>query len=483
MEYNIEHFERRVKALLGNLDKVDGELCKEVYDALNYDACPSLGEIKGEVFQWICAFYAEEGRYPDPKAIESEFKVSLGIGGSEVDEILGLNNEYHRDNAIALLRDFQQERVFRLLQEAIQDRKIADVEKYLHEYKRETGDGFEFKLLEANDVEDEPEPYCIMRQKGSYGAVIEAGEVTILSGSGSSGKSTLNCQLAIAAAYGLQETVELEVRPGNVVLLSWEDSRRRVYDRIEWIKKRLDLTEVESEHKIYSEFVGRPLYDLPDAKTITSATRPEKSKYWHQVWDRIREVNPILLIIDPVTQAYLADTNNVTSVRSFMDDLTKEAKTVGNKGCGILLVTHPTKEERNLNNRSPVKVMGSAGWTDRARSVLEYSPSHPEDGGLRAFELTKVNYAKKFAMELRVENTTLTFQSDILNDRERSIEVPAGVSFVSMLADDWREERQPRRGNGNQALVLTPERQEDILETMRQQEEGNQEFEDFTANE
>ena len=57
-------------------------------------------------------------------------------------------------------------------------------------------------------------------------------------------------------------------------------------------------------------------------------------------------------------------------MRAFMGALAREATAAG---CGVLVVAHSTKADREANGAGPGAVAGAATWFDAARGVLRLS--------------------------------------------------------------------------------------------------------------
>lgn len=208
-------------------------------------------------------------------------------------------------------------------------------------------------------------------------AVLSAGEVAILSAPGGSGKSYLTLALARAAAVAADNerlhhgaACGLRVRPGPVVLVSYEDSPVR-------IAGRLARMAVAGEGIDWGGPVPPGIHCWPAPGPLFSAggapgreARPADT--WPGLWAAIADVAPALVIIDPVSAA-LADLSGSESgpVRAFMGALAREAE---GSGAGVLLVAHDTKaaraEVRAGGEPGAGAVAGSATWHDAARGVL-----------------------------------------------------------------------------------------------------------------
>ena len=196
---------------------------------------------------------------------------------------------------------------------------------------------------------------------GLADAVLSVGEVAILSGEGSAGKSTVTLSLARAAATapdGFGEACGLRVRPGPVVLVSYEDSGVRIAHRL----ARMRGPDPDPARIPHWPDPG-PLYHGFDG-----GNGQGPGADWPALWAAVRELAPSLVVIDPASSA-LADAsmNEGGPVRAFMGALAREADAAG---CGVLVVAHSTKADRATDEPGPGAVAGSATWFDAARGLL-----------------------------------------------------------------------------------------------------------------
>ena len=99
----------------------------------------------------------------------------------------------------------------------------------------------------------------------------------VLAGRGGAGKSTLACQLALAAATapaeGQGHTAGLTVASGSVIILSYEDRRWRVWHRVQRIAKALKKGQEATAWAMHSrigvcEAAGWPLFGVEDGGHI-----------------------------------------------------------------------------------------------------------------------------------------------------------------------------------------------------------------------
>ena len=246
--------------------------------------------------------------------------------------------------------------------------------------------------LAAAKDEMEPAPVLWRDMDDQHAqAVLSIGEVALLSGEGGLGKSFLTLALASAATSAQDLSMEhgaacgLRVMPGPAVLVSYEDSPARLYNRL----RRLGNTALAA-----GIHVARNPEPLWTAGGYGGGSGP--TNWWESLWRYVRDNQARLVVIDPASAA-LADAavGETGPVRRFLRALTLEAEQAS---CGLLVVSHSTKAARNLlragDDPGAGVVAGSAAWYDAARGILTLSecPDNPE---ARILECVKANYGKR----------------------------------------------------------------------------------------
>lgn len=221
-------------------------------------------------------------------------------------------------------------------------------------------------------------------------AVLSEGEVAILSSPGGVGKSTLVLQWALAAVRASEEegvfgeACGLRVRPGPVVLVSYEDSPGRIALRAKVMGSIRD---------------GLHVWDDPDPLLIADSMgqgRVIPFPGWSVLWRAIARIKPSLIVIDPISAALAGvNSNDILPVRQFMVQLAKQAAAVNT---GVLLVAHDTKQSRNQarvgDDPGAGAIAGSAAWFDAARGVLYMSKNADDKSEGRTLTCLKANYGR-----------------------------------------------------------------------------------------
>ena len=257
-------------------------------------------------------------------------------------------------------------------------------------------------LVDLGLAAQDPQPEQLIGY--GKGSLLAAGEVLVLAGRGGAGKSTLACQLALAAATGPTggetSTAGLTVATGGVVLLSFEDRRWRVWNRVQRIaqaqgidRERLDQA---MQHIGVCEAAGFPLFGVEDGGHISQA--PKSLAVWKPLWGCIAAREPRLVVIDPALAAFNGDDARVSAVRAFMDALRQELEALG---AGLILVAHSTKAAQGID---PGAVSGSAAWTDAARAALLLKHEGEDGSGdMWTLKSIKSNYSAPVDLSLHAQ--------------------------------------------------------------------------------
>ena len=240
-------------------------------------------------------------------------------------------------------------------------------------------------------------------EESECSAYCSVGEPALLSAPGGAGKSYLALAVASAAVTGEPPAGEgaelalepagacgLGVRPGPVVVCSFEDRPIRTWYRLRSILKRdggraADFAPPAPLHVCDDP---QPLYASDGKPGAVAAPTP----YWRRLWAHVARLRASLLIIDPASAAVAGiSTNDSAPVREFMGLLSAASEATD---CGVLIIAHDTKAARNEaaggGNPGAGAVAGSATWYDAARGVL-YLHHH---GQRRLLRCLKANHGR-----------------------------------------------------------------------------------------
>ena len=189
----------------------------------------------------------------------------------------------------------------------------------------------------------------------------------------------VEAEVAAAAKYAAEARAEAEsatradvpwetacglaVRPGPVVLVSYEDRPARITARL----RAMETTDAVLE-RLHIVIEPEPLWRPADKTTggacVTAAFR--------SLVERLNALRPSLVVLDPISAAAGSlNLNDGGTARYAMRSL---AKLSAELGVGILIVAHDTKSARGAVHEGRLPgagaVGGSAQWFDAARGVL-----------------------------------------------------------------------------------------------------------------
>lgn len=252
---------------------------------------------------------------------------------------------------------------------------------------REPGDRHEPPSVAEWWDAPEPEP-VLWRMDPEAGAdapirdvLLAQGEVAVVSGPGGAGKSFVTLQLALAAAGGDPEALGFGVRPGPVLLVTYEDSPVRIARRLRAMgATREDCTDVR-------------VLEEPGPLHICDRDGDHAGPTWRRLWGQAAAMGARLIILDPGHELIEgADEPGAGVVRSLIGALSRAADRIG---AAVLLVSHDTKGARSAggDDPGPGAVGGSRAWFDRARSVLHMVRSS-DDPLLRTLRCLKANHGR-----------------------------------------------------------------------------------------
>jgi RecA-family ATPase len=218
--------------------------------------------------------------------------------------------------------------------------------------------------------------------------MIPAGQVTLLSGDGGVGKSTLALQLCCATALGCAWIGQFPLQ-GRSLYVSAEDDTAEIH-------RRLDALSI---------FYGRPLDNLgqvlvwplaeKEDAAIVVADGPDMIKTtprWDELAAVVRAWRPALVVIDSVADVFAANEINRGQVRKFVSvNRTLAIET----GSAIVMLSHPSL----TGMTSGSGLSGSTAWNNSVRSRLYFTRPKIDsdctpDPSARVLSVLKANYAE-----------------------------------------------------------------------------------------
>jgi RecA-family ATPase len=208
---------------------------------------------------------------------------------------------------------------------------------------------------------------------------IPAADVTILSGDGGQGKTTIATQLAVAAAADLGDWLGTTIEAGPVIFFSGEESRHTL---------RLKLKAVCGARGVDPDELANLSFCFPEDPLLGTLRRdgtvgPTAIMLAFEA--AVVAARPALVIVDSVAAAFGGNYIDRVQVRTFVSMLRRMAEAAG---CAVLLLDHPSLSGMtNGSGRS-----GSMDWRNAVRAFMYLRPLDNEDGSKgRELEVMKIN--------------------------------------------------------------------------------------------
>lgn len=212
--------------------------------------------------------------------------------------------------------------------------------------------------------------------------LIPAKTVTLLSGDGEMGKSTLAVQLAASVVLG-KDWLGRATRQGMVAYVSCEDD-------IEELQRRLAAI-CKAEGWDIADLDGLELWDRVgrDSSLMVRGERFaewEDSIFWMRFSEWCRDNLLALVVLDSLYDFFVGDQLSQAAARLFMGKLRELAHDVG---CAIVVLWHPSKSGMDSGDGTS----GVVAFRNSARSMLYLDRQSKEDrNGPRVLRQRKNNY-------------------------------------------------------------------------------------------
>ena len=225
--------------------------------------------------------------------------------------------------------------------------------------------------------------------------------VSVLSGQGSTGKSHVALQLAVAVSMGWPRFLPnapkkpdyplpevSQTHCGPVVYAAWETGRIVLNRRRDAVLASLSAESDPSvlDGKLHFLHLGSKggLWGVEHAHHMATMGGP--LPLGHALLEQVAAKEPKLLILDPVAAAFMQNENDRALVRSFLTALRAWAE---ERDCAVLLIQHPAKHGQDAQS-------GSTDWRNGVHSVWEMKSvdddtSSSNDGAERILKVDKLN--------------------------------------------------------------------------------------------
>ena len=235
------------------------------------------------------------------------------------------------------------------------------------------------------------------------------GRVALLTGPGSVGKSLLALQLAVTVASGQgvsggSRTDALPImagagkegpavdsgHAGPAVVVGWEDEADEVARRLRLLPGAAAGPRLPSALH-YVDLAGRgPLWAPREGRHRDTGLT--LTRVGHQLERLLEDVQPRLLVLDPVAAAYAGNENDRAAVRSFLAYLNDLAAGLE---VAVLIVAHPPKA-------SEERYSGSTDWRNGVRAL--WTLGVQDVPGWEGSDTERKRPARGYALELDKSN-------------------------------------------------------------------------------
>lgn len=217
---------------------------------------------------------------------------------------------------------------------------------------------------------------------------IPAKTVSLLSGDGAVGKSTLALQLGAARALD-RDWIGTMPAAGRTLYLSAEDDANELHRRLDAIRAHYGVTFDDLSNLEMVDLVGENAVLGEIAKTGIINPTP----VFDAVVSIVERSQADLVIVDALADAFAGDENNRSQARQFVGMLKRPARAYG---CAFLCLAHPSLNGLNTGTGSS----GSTAWNNSVRSRVYFEPAKATDGtepdpNLRTLSVRKTNYGPK----------------------------------------------------------------------------------------
>lgn len=206
------------------------------------------------------------------------------------------------------------------------------------------------------------------------------GEVTMLYGPGSAGKSLLGQQLATVAAAGIPKCLGLDVMATAAVYLTCEDDADQLHFRQEHLCEALRVPMADLAGKLHLSSLRGALGN--ELATFGHDNKMTPTQAYHRLCCTVTHIGAKLVILDNVAHLFVGNENDRADVTRFVNLLNRLA---GDTGAAIILLGHPNKAGDDWS--------GSTAWNNAVRSRLYLD--HDEQTDIRTLTLPKANYSQK----------------------------------------------------------------------------------------
>jgi RecA-family ATPase len=211
---------------------------------------------------------------------------------------------------------------------------------------------------------------------------IPAADVTILSGDGGGGKTTVALQLAVAVERGLGDWLGTTCDPGPVIFVSAEEPDHEMRRRLQRVARKRGL-EPDEIAELHFHFAS-PENCLLAVARADGVMVP--TPLFESLAAAAAGIRPVLIVVDSIAATFGGNQNDRVSARSFVSLFRRLAQDVD---CAVLLLDHPSLSGITAGTGRG----GSMDWQNATRARLHLETVQGADGiTSRVLEVKKSNY-------------------------------------------------------------------------------------------
>lgn len=206
---------------------------------------------------------------------------------------------------------------------------------------------------------------CIPHREWLLPPILIAKHYSMLVATGASGKSAVAITTALALVTGRSDILDMSVvKPCKVLLINGEDSHEELARRIRatCLHYGIELADISSGLAVIG---ARQVSGLTFNKLQSGGVIADEEGL-NLLADLIEQFGADVVMIDPLGSFLPGGTNDGASASAVAGRLTEICV---NLRCAMLLVHHTSKMAQREGSIDPTAALGSAMWTNHARSV------------------------------------------------------------------------------------------------------------------
>jgi RecA-family ATPase len=257
---------------------------------------------------------------------------------------------------------------------------------------------------------------------------IPLANVTMVSGDGASGKTTIALQLVVATVRGTDWLGSMVDHPGPAVFMTAEEDEDELHRRLDAIAMhtKTDLRDLDQLHLLPLPSQD-PVLGAPDKAGLIAPT-----PLFESLLSTCTKLRPSLIAIEAAADVFAGNENDRTQVRAFIGLLRRLAIA---SGAAVLLVTHPSL----TGLTSGTGTSGSTAWNNSVRSRLYFAGAKPRDGDetdsdVRELKVMKSNYGPPGeVVRLRWQSGVFVPEGGIAPVQQAAAEADADRTYLDCL--------------------------------------------------